>query len=111
MIGTRRGRAGPGPSRRRVSIQADGQSNSLSLSLSLPTPTLSFTLSAAWSIFSLAVEAARSILPSRFSLLSSVRSPAASLVRPFASSILSVIFILSLCLPDRVPDDQHEKRE
>src|SRR5215213_5538825 len=70
-----------------IRLSAGGQSASRS------RPTLSFTLSAASSTLSLTLESARSILPSRFSFSSSVRSPAASLVRPFASSMRSPILI------------------
>src|SRR3954453_16297119 len=87
------------------SSSAGGQSLS-------PDPTLSFTLSAAWSTLSLTLETARSTLPSRLSFSSSVRLPAASFVRPFASSMCSPIFDrLLFRSPNGLPGEQRRKRE
>src|SRR3954470_14694672 len=87
------------------SSSAGGQSLS-------PDPTLSFTLSAASSTLSLTLETARSTLPSRLSFSSSVRLPAASFVRPFASSMCSPIFDrLLFRSPNGLPGEQRRKRE
>ena len=65
--------------------------------------SFSFTLSAASSILSFTVPTTLSTLPSRWRSLSSVRSPTASLARPFSSSLFALMRPPEWLVPVEVP--------